>query len=388
MKRKNILFDGTAIQPSELAAFHGGSEYARTILSEALRRKCTFDIVFLEKRNVPEDILGQINEAQAMVECIYVRDKQGLYSLLQSRAYDLFYSPLPYDYFDYNGTVPVFGVLHGVRDMECPWDKYSFVYAASLGKKMKHWVISQLPFTWHLRRKKYESRIKRLMDNPMFRFTTISEHSKYALLNFFPRLNPEDISVFYSPIEIEISENASGNPDSDYYLLVSGNRPVKNTYRAIMAFDKLFNEGRLRNKRVIVTGVPNPRIFSRFQKQANFEFLPYVAKTELDSLFQHAYCFVYPSLSEGFGYPPLQTMAKGVPVIASSSTSIPEVCGNAALYFSPTNIDDMCNRILQLEYNRQTYDSLVKAGYARIRELKRIIAKDLEKQLGMIFGRV
>ena len=58
--------------------------------------------------------------------------------------------------------------------------------------------------------------------------------------------------------------------------------------------------------------------------------------------------FIYPSINEGFGYPPLEAMSKSIPVAASAVCSIPEVCGDAALYFNPYDIEEIANRIVQL----------------------------------------
>jgi glycosyltransferase involved in cell wall biosynthesis len=57
---------------------------------------------------------------------------------------------------------------------------------------------------------------------------------------------------------------------------------------------------------------------------------------------------IYPSLNEGFGYPPLEAMHYGIPVIASPFTSIPEICGEAALYANPFSIEEIMARILQM----------------------------------------
>lgn len=70
-------------------------------------------------------------------------------------------------------------------------------------------------------------------------------------------------------------------------------------------------------------------------------FLKYVPTPELPALYAAATALVYPSLYEGFGLPPLEAMACGCPVIVSNTSSLPEVCGNAACYIDPKNEDEM-----------------------------------------------
>ncbi len=69
---------------------------------------------------------------------------------------------------------------------------------------------------------------------------------------------------------------------------------------------------------------------------------------ELSVLFYNADAFIYPSLYEGFGLPPLEAMACGVPVICSSAASLPEVVGNAALTFAPKNEEMLASHIIHL----------------------------------------
>jgi len=67
--------------------------------------------------------------------------------------------------------------------------------------------------------------------------------------------------------------------------------------------------------------------------------------TELAGLYRGARAFVYPTLNEGFGYPPLEAWAQGTPVVAAAISSVTEVLGDAAIYFSPTSLDEMKIRI-------------------------------------------
>ena len=127
----------------------------------------------------------------------------------------------------------------------------------------------------------------------------------------------------------------------DYFLLNSGNRWIKNTYRALKAIDSIYNDFPDLKIKTLVTGIENIPKFINFVKNKNrFIFTDFVEEDELEVLYKNAYIFVFPSLNEGFGYPPIESMKYGTPVICSAISSITEVCGNAAMYFNPFDIND------------------------------------------------
>jgi glycosyltransferase involved in cell wall biosynthesis len=82
-------------------------------------------------------------------------------------------------------------------------------------------------------------------------------------------------------------------------------------------------------------------------------------------LYENAVAFIFPSLYEGFGLPPLEAMRCGCPVICSNSASIPEICGDAALYFDPTNLSEIRSQIQHLVDNPPTQKLLKQNGVLR-----------------------
>jgi len=94
---------------------------------------------------------------------------------------------------------------------------------------------------------------------------------------------------------------------------------------------------------VVLTGTTNSRIFRNAVPEvpSRVRHLGYVSDGELRALYEGAACFLYPSLYEGFGLPPLEAMACGCPVVVSRSGSLPEVCGDAALYCDPLDPADI-----------------------------------------------
>jgi glycosyltransferase involved in cell wall biosynthesis len=97
-------------------------------------------------------------------------------------------------------------------------------------------------------------------------------------------------------------------------------------------------------------------------------FTGYVSDMELNNLYENATVFVFPSYYEGFGLPPLEAMSKGVAVAASKSASLPEVCGNGAIYFDPFNVDDIKDKILFLLENEEIRNKYIVLGKEQVRK--------------------
>jgi glycosyltransferase involved in cell wall biosynthesis len=132
-----------------------------------------------------------------------------------------------------------------------------------------------------------------------------------------------------------------------FLLAVSSITPNKNFKSLLKAIELLENQ----DFDVVIAGGTNPSIFSGSEKAAvrRAKYLGRVTDGELRALYSRAACFVYPSFYEGFGLPPVEAMACGCPVIVSRAASMPEVCGDAALYcdpHSPENIASVVNRLM------------------------------------------
>ena len=217
---------------------------------------------------------------------------------------------------------------------------------------------------------------------------TVSEHSNASIKAFFPELMHVKIPVFYSPMaENEANGNLpEGIENQKYFLLTSGARWEKNNLRAVMAFDDLISSLPTNdfNFKVVVTGVTNQKVYTKnLRHKDHFIFLNYVENEQLELLHKNAYAFIFPSLNEGFGYPPIQSMRYGVPVAASGTTSVPEICGNAVLYFDPYSVSEIKNRIIQL-LNPEIYQNYSERAKRRYSEVSKRQKEDLEKAVEFI----
>ena len=106
-------------------------------------------------------------------------------------------------------------------------------------------------------------------------------------------------------------------------------------------------------------------------KELNLEnrvhFPGFVPNDRLPPLYAHARCFVYPSRAEAQPNPPIEAMACGAPMVCSNTTSIPEICGDAALYFQPEDTEELADKIQQVMQNPKLRESLVALGGERVK---------------------
>ncbi|MBI3537600.1 MAG: glycosyltransferase family 4 protein, partial [Chloroflexi bacterium] len=148
--------------------------------------------------------------------------------------------------------------------------------------------------------------------------------------------------------------------------------PRKNLIRLIDAVRALNLRGL--NQHLLVAGRKGwlyQDIFAHVKKvgmQDRVDFLDYVPDEDLPALMAACDAFVFPSLYEGFGLPPLEAMACGAPVIASNASALPEILGDAALYVNPTNTADIAIGIERVLSNRELRDELRAKGIAHARK--------------------
>lgn len=118
---------------------------------------------------------------------------------------------------------------------------------------------------------------------------------------------------------------------------------------------------------VVIAGGANERVFgsSSLHAPANARFLGRVSDDDLAFLLQHAICFVFPSLFEGYGLPPVEAMLLGCPVIASNTSAIPEVLGDAALLHSPYEVAPWVDAVVRLSCEPRLRDDLIRRGRER-----------------------
>jgi glycosyltransferase involved in cell wall biosynthesis len=211
---------------------------------------------------------------------------------------------------------------------------------------------------------------------------TVSEASKRDILHLF-NVPPEKIVVVYNAIDSHFSVTPSEDAvarvreryqlDHKFVLYVGNIKPHKNLVRLIEAFDEL-RQGALEDLKLLIIGdqiskVPAlRRAVHRHKLHKQVRFLGYVGDDQLAILYRLASVFVFPSLYEGFGLPPLEAMASGTPVVTSNVSSLPEVVGDAAVLVNPYDVDAIVDGLRRVLTDPVLAADMSRKGIDRARE--------------------
>ncbi|WP_013325271.1 glycosyltransferase family 4 protein [Gloeothece verrucosa] len=181
--------------------------------------------------------------------------------------------------------------------------------------------------------------------------------------NFYKQTNQE---------KIQIACQKYGIPKGKYILGLSTLEPRKNNQRLIKCYYQLLLEKSLEDIYLVLVGSKGwlyDEIFETVNSYPELKnkviFTGYVDDEDLSSIYSGATLFVYPSLYEGFGLPPLEAMQCGVPVITSNTSSLPEVVGDAGIMINPKDEDALCQAILNLLNNSDLQKELSEKGLER-----------------------
>jgi len=184
------------------------------------------------------------------------------------------------------------------------------------------------------------------------------------------RINPDKITTIYNGLSdsFRMLDNAKA-PQKPFLLYTGVWRDHKNLVRLINAFAQIHKKLDID---LVITGKENPyypevkQAVESHSLQDHVLFPGHVSEKELLRLYNTAKIFVFPSLYEGFGLPPLEAMACGTPVAASNVSSIPEICGEKnAVFFDPYDENDIANKITSLYKDPDHQAELISLGLAR-----------------------
>ena len=198
----------------------------------------------------------------------------------------------------------------------------------------------------------------------------ISENTKEDLINWYS-VPEEKISVTHlaSSIDASLSHGVEEVPSLPYYLYV-GSRDAcyKNFDTLLFAFAKVVSIQP--EIRLCVVGKSFSESEAKFIAElglsAYIKYFGCVSDNHLAKLYRCSVAFVYPSLYEGFGIPPLEAMSCGTVVVASNSSSLPEVVGDAGILFNPKATKDLADILLSLLNSSAKRDQLIAKGYQRV----------------------
>ncbi|WP_211140205.1 glycosyltransferase family 4 protein [Acinetobacter pollinis] len=195
---------------------------------------------------------------------------------------------------------------------------------------------------------------------------TVSEFSKKDISDFY-KISPQKIHVIANAVNESFEFKKDDNEKDKFALAVSSPNYHKNFYRMIEAY----NDADINFKIKIIgsaSGVFNDRSPMMNEKidTDKIEFVGRVTDEELIALYQNAEFFIFPSLYEGFGIPPLEAQKCGCPVISSNAASLPDVLRESTIYFDPLNVDDIKNKIELVSSNSDIRNELITKGLANV----------------------
>jgi len=210
----------------------------------------------------------------------------------------------------------------------------------------------------------------------------VSENTKNDILQYF-NVNPDKLFVTYQPIilnkrlpekeAVDQKLNYYNLKNKNYILFVGAIEPKKNLKRLIEAFLSIDTDMPLvivgkkawlwKNELEIISSKWNNDHILR-----KIRLREYVSVSDLPVLYKGAQCLAFPSLYEGFGLPPLEAMSLGCPVVTSSVSSLPEICGDAALYVNPYDSRDITDKLEQILSDDELKARLIQTGYERVKQ--------------------
>ena len=215
---------------------------------------------------------------------------------------------------------------------------------------------------------------------------TVSEFVKKELINQF-KLPTEKVIVTYEAADV-VESGQLKIPDKDLtrygikqkYLLYVGNAyPHKNLEGLLRVFKILKTENNFDYQLVLVG--KEDYFYDRLKAEARAAglleeknglapviFFGFSSQEMLADLYRNATLYVFPSFYEGFGLPPLEAMSYGLPVTASNSTCLPEILGEAAIYFDPKNTEEIAARIKEVLSNNDLRQKLIKLGFDQVKK--------------------
>ncbi len=247
-------------------------------------------------------------------------------------------------------------------------------YDASLFFKNQIVIVhSTVPFLFPKFPTKYRFYTYKLLPKILkkcLRVITVSGILKEEIAHLF-KIDLHKISVIYEGVnrknfypaskqEIDNFKRQFQLPD-EYILTIGHSHPIKNFFGIISSFSLLREKYKTN---LVVAGYMDKKI----KISDGIRYIGHIPNNYLYLLYSSAKCFVFSTLHEGFGLPPLEAMACGCPVIVSDRGSLPEVCGDAAVYVDPCDPKNIAEGIIKVLSNENLRRELIKKGFKQVKK--------------------
>jgi len=217
---------------------------------------------------------------------------------------------------------------------------------------------------------KEEARYRRVMSRDLTRSSIIITDSEFSKSEIERHFHPAVEPVVIAPgTDIaNVPSDGPGDTPDGYFLYVGGYAHRKGIDDLLRVFHEGHRSGRL-HQRLVLAGEPAhvtddcTRLIVEGKKGGFVEERGYVGERQLAALYRHATALAYPSRYEGFGLPPLEAMTLGCPVLTTRGTSLPEVCGDAAVYIDPSDTASYLDALCRLETDAGLRRKLIHRGF-------------------------
>ncbi len=250
--------------------------------------------------------------------------------------------------------------------MESPSPPFTISLQHALETHLKNWLVfavKQKTYIWLAKKVGHKS-------------AAIITPSEFVKDDFarFADINSRKITVTYEAadaIKDKPEPLETITKDDQFIMYVGRPQPHKNLERLVQAFTNL--KQKHPELKLVFVGKKDT-LYKRLEKYTNSQgaidvvFTDFVSEGQLRWLYEHTAAYVFPSLSEGFGLPPLEAMTHGAPVVSSNATCLPEINGSAAHYFDPENVDDMTSKINDVLTKPSLRSELVKKGQIQVKK--------------------
>ena len=359
-----ILFDLISIQK-----YHsGGGEYVKKVLDELLSK--SGNVIFGLFNSRLSFLDKDLENLRTKIQLLDI-SKNTISEYVRLYEVDILFVGIIQRYIAYNLEnieCRIVCVMHDIGDMEFLDNRIHFLSQCSLKNYLRLSVDYWFPRIKYSTLRRTISRYQKiesflLQDNVTI--ITVSQYTANSIKYYFPKIgNKKHINILYPPSKQYIRKNIIDNSKIDmilasgkkYILFVNANRENKNFNIVLKCFNRV--KEIFPDMLLVVTGK------NRDISNKDIIGLNYVSTSDIENLYMHAWA--YPSLTEGFGYPPIEAMKYGTPVISSNVCSMPEILDDAALYCSPFYVNDLFYRIRLLEERYQWYKLKSEEQYQKI----------------------
>jgi glycosyltransferase involved in cell wall biosynthesis len=368
----NILFDFITLQDSFI---NGGNVFTKAVLDVLIDKGEKVYGLFDSNKHFPDNIKRIANEYS--IQLCPLTDIDSLNVYIKTNDIKSFFIGVyqRYSSIDLKKIAcRKIVVIHDVVDLCCLYNNKMYNRESRLFyMKISHDGILKKIFKKYCFDSYYNNRVKKIAlgqyknlinssDDENLFLVTDSFYSKYSILYFLGNFKNE-IKVYYPPLDknkFESEELPAVFKNKRYFLLLNADRINKNLRLFLQVWDKFCSYTDYQYYAVVVGQI---RL-----KQKNIIVRNYVSREELNTLQKNAFAFVYPSIGEGFGYPPLECMKYGIPVICSNATSLAEVFENGAVFFNPAYPEDLFKAMITLINNYDLYRDKANTKYVEISE--------------------